>query len=131
MGPNVHNNFGPVLPVADPVHVLYTVSDDLPGIWMARDLREWMFSVELTKKDCFPSAHVAISLASAYYAFRIGRVWGWIFLPLALGIVVATVYLRYHFIVDVILAIVLTMMAIKLLERLHSRFDTMLFSDHA
>jgi len=128
MGPNVHNNFGPALPVMDPVLELYTFADDLPGIWIARELREWMFSAELTKKDCFPSAHAAISLACAYYAFRIGRVWGWICLPIALGIVVATIYLRYHFIVDMIVAVLLTVIAITVLERLHNRFDRVLFS---
>jgi len=90
-----------------------------------------MFSAELTKKDCFPSAHAAITLACGYYSFRIGRFWGWLFLPIVLGIVVSTVYLRYHFVVDLIVAILLTVIVITLLERLHNRFDRVLFSASA
>jgi membrane-associated phospholipid phosphatase len=126
MGPNIHNNFGPLAPVPDPVMPLYTFRSDLPGTWMTAALREWMFSVELTKKDCFPSGHTAMAIACVFYGFRSGRAFGWAFVPVAVGVVLSTVYLRYHYVVDVLAGVVLALLCVGPLERLHRRFDRLI-----
>lgn len=49
----------------------------------------------------FPSAHVAGSMVVLFSAFRFERKIGWRLLPLVLSICVATVYGRYHYVVDI------------------------------
>jgi membrane-associated phospholipid phosphatase len=52
-------------------------------------------------RDAFPSLHVGISTLVLWYGFRRSRATGLALLPLALGNWVSTLYLRYHYLVDV------------------------------
>jgi len=53
-------------------------------------------------RDVFPSLHIAISTLVLLFARRAGRAWFWLMLPLVMGNWMATVYLRYHYMIDVI-----------------------------
>jgi len=128
MGPNIHNNIGPLTSIDEPIFPLYHFETDLPGVWLTEWLRWGMFAAEVTKKDCFPSGHTAIAVASAVYAFRIGRTFGWIFLPVCTGVVLSTVYLRYHYVVDVLAGLLLAVFCLTIFERIHRRFEPVLFS---
>ena len=119
-GPNIHNNFGEAPCHVDP-QPLYTFQTDLPGLWAAGWLREWMFSAELTKWDCFPSGHTAVAVAAMVYARRVGRGWLLGFAPVCLGIIASTVYLRYHYVVDVIAGAALAVIGLAGLEAWHRR----------
>ncbi|HYC78461.1 MAG TPA: phosphatase PAP2 family protein [Planctomycetota bacterium] len=126
-GPNLHNNFGPLLDVSAaypyPVHRdLYTFRTDLPGTWLADELRLWMFRAELTKQDCFPSGHAAVAVTCWGVARRLGRVYGLWFAPFALGVVLSTVYLRYHYVIDVIAGVLLAAYCLGPFLRLHDRW---------
>jgi membrane-associated phospholipid phosphatase len=127
-GPNLHNNLVTVAPAGVRLEPLYRFESPLPGTWMAERLRAAMAAVELTKKDCFPSGHVAIAVACLAYAFRIGRAWGWLCLPVTLGVVLSTMYLRYHYVVDVIAGIALALFCVTFPERWHRRREPLLFS---
>ena len=78
-GPNIHNDLA--RPGACPIESLglYRFTDDLPGVWLTEPLRRWMFEVELTKKDCFPSGHVAVAIVCWILARRIHRPLGFVF----------------------------------------------------
>jgi len=52
-------------------------------------------------RDVFPSLHVGISTLVLWYGFRRSRATGLALLPLVLGNWVSTLYLRYHYLVDV------------------------------
>lgn len=122
-GPNIHNNFGPPGPCGIDPMPLYRFTSGLPGVWLKDALKEWMWSVELTKRDCFPSGHVAAAVACAAYAARLGRGWGIAGWVIATGVVLSTVYLRYHYVVDVIAGLVLAALCVTVLERWHRRFE--------
>ncbi len=71
-------------------------------------------------RDAFPSMHNAIALLTMIMAWRYHRTFFWIQLPLAISLPFATVYLRYHYVVDIIGAIPVIMVALyisPLLER--------------
>lgn len=53
-------------------------------------------------RDAFPSLHVAVSAIVLYYGFRRSRWLLLILLPLVTGNWISTLYLRYHYFVDVI-----------------------------
>ena len=71
-----------------------------------------MFAVELTKKDCFPSGHVAVAIVCWILARRIHRPLGFVFGVVAAGVILSTVYLRYHYVVDVIAGALLAAFAL-------------------
>ena len=53
-------------------------------------------------RAAFPSLHAAVSSLALFYAWRYVRPWFWVLLPFALGLWVSTVYLRHHYVVDLI-----------------------------
>jgi membrane-associated phospholipid phosphatase len=60
-----------------------------------------ILDVARAPRDVFPSLHVGISTLVLVYGFRRGRTTGLALLPLVLGNWVSTLYLRYHYLVDV------------------------------
>jgi membrane-associated phospholipid phosphatase len=53
-------------------------------------------------RAAFPSLHAGVSLLALYYAWRYVRGWFWVLLPFALGLWVSTIYLRHHYVVDLV-----------------------------
>lgn len=51
-------------------------------------------------RDCFPSMHTCLAVLALIFAWRHARGWFWVFLPFVLGLIFSTVYLRYHYVVD-------------------------------
>ena len=71
-------------------------------------IRETLDSMEHNKTDAFPSGHTAIALVSLFYAWKLKeKVLSGILLPLVLALIISTVYLRYHYVIDVVAGIVL------------------------
>jgi membrane-associated phospholipid phosphatase len=65
-------------------------------------------------RDAFPSLHIGISTIVLYYAWLRDRVtFSWM-LPLILGNWISTIYLRYHYLIDVIAGFITAYLAIVL-----------------
>lgn len=60
-----------------------------------------ILDVARAPRDVFPSLHVGISSIVLWYGFRRGRATGVVLLPLVFGNWVSTIYLRYHYLIDV------------------------------
>jgi membrane-associated phospholipid phosphatase len=69
-------------------------------------------------RAAFPSLHAAVSLAALVYAWRFVRAWFWILLPFCLGLWISTVYLRHHYVVDLIAGWLLAPVAIGIAPRI-------------
>jgi membrane-associated phospholipid phosphatase len=65
-------------------------------------------------RDVFPSLHVAISALVLWSGFRRGWIAFFILLPFVVGNWVSTVYLRYHYFIDVLAGLVTTALAVAL-----------------
>lgn len=87
------------------------------GIFLTEKIKSILDTLEPTKFDCFPSGHTAVSLACLYVVRKDKRAL-FVLTPLVVGIIAATVYHRYHYIVDVIAGIILTYISVKLAEYL-------------
>jgi membrane-associated phospholipid phosphatase len=59
-------------------------------------------AIEGTKLDCFPSGHTQMTLISLWFAFTFRRPLFWIYLPISIALIFSTVYLRYHYVIDVV-----------------------------
>ncbi len=89
----------------------------------------WVFNREVDfmdfariRRDVFPSMHVAISFVVWLYAFRNSKKLFWILSPLILSLWFSTVYLRYHYLVDVLAGLVLAPLSYWLANGLFHRF---------
>jgi len=65
-------------------------------------IRSFLDRMEGTTRDCFPSGHTELTLLVLYCAYRFHRKTFFILLPAGSALIVSTVYLRYHYVVDVI-----------------------------
>lgn len=83
-------------------------------------------ALEKNKTDAFPSGHTAVSLVSLYYAWKKReKVLFICLLPVVTGLIISTVYLRYHYVIDVIAGIALTGLTIVLAPGLRRLFSMM------
>jgi membrane-associated phospholipid phosphatase len=72
-------------------------------------------ALENNKTDAFPSGHTAVSLMTLYYAWKEGekKLFAGL-IPVVTALIISTVYLRYHYVIDVIAGIALTGLTIVL-----------------
>ncbi len=68
-------------------------------------------AVPLTAYGAFPSLHCAVALLAVLLAWRHLRWFAWLQMPLAAGLILGTVYLRHHWVVDIFAGFVLTFFA--------------------
>ncbi len=117
-----------ILPSIGPrfmLHDFLSLSKDLPGVWLTEPLRTLlnrgeniipgMSIAEITHvvtRDAFPSGHVDITLLAIILAFKSKVKVRWIVAILGGGLIFATVYLRYHYVVDVLGGAVLAMVTL-------------------
>lgn len=88
---------------------------DLQGSPLIRSIQETLNALEKNKTDAFPSGHTAVSLICLYYAWKEPeKTLFAALLPLVVGLIISTVYLRYHYVIDVIAGAGLTGLTIML-----------------
>jgi len=88
-------------------------------------LAEWFHALidrlEPVKRDAFPSGHAEVTLVVLWSAFHHDRRRTFPYLlPLGLGLLLSTVYLRYHYVVDVIAGAALAPLALALARALYA-----------
>ena len=86
---------------------------------VSRTISDTINYLEKTKFDVFPSGHTLISVAVLLVAWRRGRKAFWVLLPIATGLIIATVYCRYHYVADVIAGITCAVIAVPLGDRVY------------
>ena len=87
---------------------------DLHGIFSADTIRDTLNFLERFKQDAFPSGHTAVVLLVLFYAWQFVRGLFWVFLPVVVALIFSTVYLRYHYVVDVLAGIALAVLCVVL-----------------
>ncbi len=94
---------------------------DLAASPLVVAIQDTLNALENTKTDAFPSGHTAVALMTLYYAWKFReRVLVALLIPAVAGLVVSTVYLRYHYVIDVIAGIALTALTVYLAPPLYA-----------
>jgi len=93
----------------------------LTGVWLFQPVREMLDRAEGITRDCFPSGHTELTLLVLFYARKFSRRVFWWLLPLGTGVIVSTVYLRYHYVIDVVAGALLTMAIVMIANPLYRR----------
>ena len=100
-----------------------THAGPLPRGAVARVIDDTLNMLESNKRDCFPSGHTMVVTAVLLEAARRSRKTFWWFLPFAVGLVIATVFCRYHYVADVLAGLALAFVAVPLGNALYRRFQ--------
>jgi membrane-associated phospholipid phosphatase len=107
-----------VLPSIGPrftLHDFWSISTELPGVFLTEPLR-WFINLgenirvgmtslqaaQAVTRDAFPSGHSETTLLTMILAFRYRAKSRWVILFIGSGLIFSTVYLRYHYVIDVI-----------------------------
>lgn len=101
---------GPYLAMAD------AFTRPLEGWWFT-DLTARMVLAASNRVDIFPSLHVANSMYILLFDYRYRRRRFWLCLAPCAGLVISTIYLRYHYFVDVLVGLGLAVWALRLARR--------------
>jgi membrane-associated phospholipid phosphatase len=99
------------------LHEFGLLNTDLPGVWLTESLRGFVNAGEsipegvanavvFAQRDIFPSGHTQVTLVALYIAFADRLRTRWIMLGVGSLLIVSTVYLRYHYVVDVAAGVV-------------------------
>jgi membrane-associated phospholipid phosphatase len=72
------------------------------GLWLASELDRWILAAEANKWDLFPSGHTWVTLVTLVLAWRHVRACFWLLLPIGTLLIVATMALNLHFVIDVL-----------------------------
>jgi membrane-associated phospholipid phosphatase len=66
-------------------------------------MESMVMSVLPSESRCaFPSLHSAVTLLTLMFAWKYTKVTFWIILPFCLGLFISTVYLRHHYVIDIL-----------------------------
>lgn len=73
----------------------------LRGLWLFQGMQGALDRLESAHYDCFPSGHTELTILAWWSTRQFGNRWFWPSFAYTLSIIFATVYLRYHYTVDV------------------------------
>ena len=117
-----------IMPAIGPRFTLYTfeqINTELPGIFLTDTLR-WFINfgggvtdqsvnpIDIVNRDCMPSGHTMITLVAIFCSFRFQSKMRWLVFTVGISIIFATVYLRYHYFVDIIAGIIFGVISYKI-----------------
>lgn len=108
-----------LLPAVGPrfaLHDFGSLNSELPGLWLTNGLRDFVNAgesipkgvaraVDYAQRDAFPSGHTQLTLVILYIAFTSRLKSRWVLLVVGSLLIISTVYLRYHYVIDVFVGV--------------------------
>lgn len=88
---------------------------------VSRAISATLDELEHTKFDVFPSGHTMIAVIVLIVAYQRARDAFWWLLPVAICLVISTVYCRFHYVVDLIAGILLAIITVPLGDWIYDR----------
>lgn len=133
------------LPASPPryfMESLYTNPHKLYGLFIYNRLQGAWDGLSVVSGGAFPSLHVGISAVALIYAFRFrkaGRIFSaiwYIYVPIILSLWFSTVYLRHHWVMDIIAGVLVALSSyfgaaylMRVWNRLRSRYNILPIED--
>ena len=93
------------------VHDFYSIDRELPGLFITQPFRDMINAgnnitpemknpYDVVNRDCMPSGHTMMSVLCILMAWRYHSRWKWLMTVGGISVMISTIYLRYHFMVD-------------------------------
>lgn len=119
------------------LHDFGSTDAELPGLWLTPWLREIVnigggiaiaqpHPADVVNRDCMPSGHTMMTIVNIILGFRFHSQFRWLFVVIGGSLIVATVYLRYHYVVDLLVGALLAFATLPLepvVHRMIQRFQ--------
>lgn len=107
------------------LHNFETINQELPGLWLTNFFRDAVNAggaipkgashpAELANRDCMPSGHTMIAFMNIILANRYKIKNRMLVTFLASGLIFSTLYMRYHYLIDVVAGIACALIALWL-----------------
>ncbi len=100
---------------------LYSIP--LKGSFITDFVRDTLNALEHNKRDCMPSGHTQIVLMVLYLASRYERLLFYIFLPIICLLILSTIYLRYHYVVDLFAGVIFAITSILVSNYIYKKWQ--------
>jgi membrane-associated phospholipid phosphatase len=95
------------------LHDFDMLKNELPGIWLANGIRDILNvgesiprnavnAIALAQRDVFPSGHTQLTIVTIILAFRYKMKCRYVVTFLGILLIISAVYLRYHYVIDII-----------------------------
>jgi membrane-associated phospholipid phosphatase len=116
------------------LHDFASISTELPGLLFTEILREQINAgaglvgtiadpAAEVNRDCMPSGHTALTIINIYLAFHFRTRFRYPIAIIGICIIISTVYLRYHYVVDIIAGILTAILVIILEPMIYKWLD--------
>jgi len=96
---------------------LYTIDG-----YLFRYLVEIIIAKGAVHGGCMPSSHIAIAIVIMMYCFKHYRKWGWILLPINIGLAIGTFWGRFHYVSDVIVGVIIGFAVYAIVQKYYDRW---------
>ena len=109
-----------LFPAIGPRHTLtHLQTVPLEGSVITDFIRDTLNSWEHNKRDCMPSGHTQVALMVLFLSYRYRRLLFYFLLPVASGLILSTVYHRYHYVIDLFAGAFLAVACVLIGPRLY------------
>ncbi len=125
------------IPAVGPRFTLYDfnlLNTELPGVFLTDFMRELvnvgggikhsvpLAPIDAVNRDCMPSGHTMITIINIWLSFKNRSSFRWLIAFIGTSLIVATVYLRYHYVVDLIAGAFFAILVIWLEPKIRDAF---------
>lgn len=97
----------------------------LIGLWLTQPLIDTLNFLEDIQRDAFPSGHTEMTILTMIYAWRFSKKYFWVLLIVGNSLIFSTVFLRYHYVIDVVAGALLAYIVYLIAEPLYQRLKTL------
>lgn len=113
------------------IHTFRAIDSELPGILFTHPIRLFLdFAesipvsvanpIDFAQRDAMPSVHVALAVLVSYLSYEIKSKSFYFYMPYSMLMIISTIYLRYHYVVDIfagILVVVISVFLGRMIDR--------------
>ena len=95
----------------------------LQGLWLFQGMQSALDRLESAHYDCFPSGHTELTILAWWGSRMVSKRWFRVYLVYTPCIIFATVYLRYHYTVDLLAGMATAAVLILTAPRLYQKLS--------
>lgn len=110
-----------VIPAVGPRFILTDIQTiGLHGVWLRESIDHLLSTLEQRQHDAFPSGHTMITVMTLWYGWKFDKQYFYVAALPGLLLIYSTVYLRYHYFVDVATGLALAVVAVISGQKLYN-----------
>jgi len=114
-----------VIPVAGPQYY-FTGWPELPKGYLFGSVIRWIQQMGEAPTAAFPSSHVSVCLILIIFCYKFERKLVQYMIPIAVLLILSTVYIRAHYVVDIIAAFFITPVIYWISNSFYSKINTLI-----